>query len=285
MNPQIKNVTYYIENHLDDRFDVEMLAKLAGYSPYHFCRIFKLYIGESVMSYATRLKLERAAKDLMLKKKSMIEVALDAGYMTPTGFLKAFKTRFGTTPSAYKKRIDEHFVSYKEIDMNEPKIVQRDEVSVVFTRELGDYNKSSDKAWKRLSKDLNELEKKFQQTPPSIEMMLTQENSETLGICHDDPQVTNEDNIRYDAAIAWGEDEVNELSKYGFETKKVSGGKYAVVDYRGDANGEEAWYGLYAWVEENGYTFRDEPAFEKYLDAWGNKDTSNLHTEVYVPIA
>ena len=62
MNPQIKKVTYYIENHLDDRFDVEMLAKLAGYSPYHFCRIFKLYIGESVMSYATRLKLERAAK-------------------------------------------------------------------------------------------------------------------------------------------------------------------------------------------------------------------------------
>ena len=206
------------------------------------------------------------------------------GIKPPTGFLKAFKIRFGTTPSAYKKRIDKHFVSYKEIKMNQPKIVQRDEVSVIFTRELGNYNKSSDVAWKRLSHDLNTLEKKFKKNPPSFDLMLTEKNSETLGICHDDPQVTNENNIRYDAAISWGEKEVSELTKYGFETKKVSGGKYAMVDYKGDTNAEEAWYGLYVWVEENGYSFRDEPAFEKYTNAWTNKDTSNLHTEVYVPI-
>lgn len=236
------------------------------------------------MSYVARLKLERSAKEMMLKKKSMIEVALDAGYFTPTGFLKAFKRRFGTTPSAYKKRIDENFISYKEIKMNQPKIVEREEVSVVFTRELGDYNKSSDIAWKRLSDDLNSLGKKFEENPPSVEMMLTEQNSETLGICHDDPQVTNENNIRYDAAIAWSEESVNELAKYDFETKKVAGGKYAMVDYKGDKNAEEAWYGLYAWVEENGYTFRDEPAFEKYIDAWGSKDNKNLQTEIYVPI-
>jgi AraC family transcriptional regulator len=285
MNPQIKKVTYYIEKHLDEQFDVDMLAKVAGYSSFHFCRIFKLYLGESVMSYVNRLKLERAAKDLMLKKKSMIEVALDAGYLTPTGFLKAFKLRFGTTPSAYKEHVNEHFVSYKEIKMNQPHIEEREEVSVVFVRELGDYNKSSDKAWKKLSQKLGGLEKAFKKHPPSYEMMLTQENSETLGICHDDPKVTEDNNIRYDAAIAWGEKEVNELGKYDFETKKIAGGKYAVVDYRGDANAEDAWYGLYAWVEEQGYTFRDEPAFEKYIDAWNNPDTKNLKTLVYVPIA
>lgn len=284
MNPQIKKVTYYIENHLDDSFDVEKLARYAGYSPYHFCRIFKLYTGESVISYATRLKLERAAKDLMLQKKSMIEVALNAGYMTPTGFLKAFKTRFGTTPSTYKKRIDENFVSYKEIRMNKPEIVQREETYVVFTREMGEYERSSKIAWERLSALMNNLGTVFSKTPPSIEMNLGEGNGEALGICHDDPQVTDESNIRYDAALAWGQAEVNELAKYDFETKTVAGGRYAMVEYKGDKNAEEAWYGLYAWVEENGYEFRDEPAFEKYIDAWHTNDTTNIQTEIYVPI-
>ena len=57
-----------------------------------------------------------------------------------------------------------------------------------------------------------------------------------------------------------------------------------MVEYKGVSNGEEAWYGLYAWVEENGYSFRDEPAFEKYLNGTTQKDLEKFEVEVYVPI-
>ena len=285
MNPQIQKVTYFIENHLDDELDVMTLAKVAGYSHFHFCRIFKIHIGESAISYATRLKLERAASEMISGKKSMLEIALDAGYKTPTGFLKAFKTRFGTTPTAYKQSTQKELYKYKESMMDKTTIVEREEVQVVFTRELGNYMKSSELAWEKLSGQMNGLEKLFSQKPPSIEMKLGEGNAEALGICHDDPQITNEKNLRYDAALVWTEAEVQELAKYGFETKSVSGGKYAVLSYKGDYEvSEKAWYSIYTWVEKNGYIFRDEPAFEKYIDAWSEKDPTKIQTEIYVPL-
>ena len=284
MNEQMQKVTYYIENHLDDELDVDKLAKVAGYSTFHFCRIFKIHIGESAISYATRLKLERAAGELTFGKKSMIEVALDAGYQTPTGFLKAFKKRFGTTPTEYKSGTDVLLDRYKEIKMNTPKIVEREAVDVVFVRELGDYNVSSKKAWDKLSAQMNGLEEKFKKTPPQCEMTLGIGKAEAFGICHDDPQIADEKNIRYDAALAWSTKEVKELKKYGFETKSIVGGRYAMVFYKGVSNSEESWYGLYRWIEENGYSCRDEPSFEKYLNGATETDENNFETEIYVPI-
>ncbi len=287
MNRQILKVIYYIEKHLDDELEVKILAKVAGYSYFHFCRIFKIHIGESVMSYATRLKLERAASEVMYAKKSIIEIALDAGYQTPTGFLKAFKTRFGTTPTAYKKTalklIDIEID--KEITMKEINIVEREACHVVFTRETGNYDKSSEVAWKRLSDSLNDLEKVFAKNPPATEVCLSEKNAETLGICHDDPSITDEANIRYDAAIAWPKKEIDVLESYGFEVKSVEGGKYAVIAYMGDYGvAEQAWGTLYTWIDKSNYTFRDKPAFEKYLNAWNETDLSKIETEIYVPI-
>jgi len=285
MNAQIQKVTYYIENHLNDDLDVRMLAKIAGYSHFHFCRIFKLSVGESMISYAIRLRLERASSEVRRGKKSMIEIALDAGYQTPTGFLKAFKVRFGTTPTEYKSTAKVQHYIYKEKTMTNAKIVHREEAHVVFTRELGSYEKSSDIAWKRLSGQMEGLGEQFVKTPPSFEMDLKKGEGEALGICHDNPKVTDENNLRYDAALGWGEAEVKELEKYGFKTKKIAGGKFATVSYQCQKEGaENAWYGLYAWIEKNGYEFRDEPAFEKYLNAWNETDKSKIKTEIYVPI-
>ena len=285
MNEQIKKVTYYIEKHLDDELDVELLAKVAGYSQFHFCRIFKINMGESVKSYTIRLRLERASGELSLANKSMIEVALDAGYKTPTGFLKAFKSRFDTTPTKYKRTSQTLRHKYKDIEMKKPEIVNREEAYVVFTRELGDYRKSSEIAWKRLSAEMNSVGEKFQKHPPKVELNLGEGNGEAIGICHDDPQITNEENLRYDASLAWGKTEVEALAKYGFETKTIAGGKYAKVLYEGDyKKAEESWYGLYVWIEKNGYECRDEPAFEKYLNMPSNVDDSELLTEIYVPV-
>jgi AraC family transcriptional regulator len=278
---QVQKAVYYIETHLDEVFDVAVLAKVAGYSPFHFSRIFKLYTGESVMGYTVRLRLERAAKQMQVQKRSLIEVALDAGYETPTGFLKAFKKRFGTTPTVYKVTKKEQIQSYKEIQMNAPKVVTLEERDVVFHRELGEYEKSSQTAWQKLSDKLNRLGKELQKTPPEVVLELTQENGVFLGIIHDDPKVTEEENIRYDAAIAWSKEAVAFLAKKGFETKSVAGGKYVIVLHEGTSlESYNTWYALYAWVEEQGYTLRDVPAFEKYLEV----GVENSPLEIYIPI-
>jgi AraC family transcriptional regulator len=285
VNGQILKVTHYIEAHLDEELDVKYLAKIAGYSHYHFCRIFKLNIGESVMSYTKRLRLKKASHEVRQGHKSMIEIALDAGYQTPTGFLKAFKKHFGRTPTAYQssKWMLPH--KYRGIMMQNVEIVERDEAHVVFTREMGNYEKSSEIAWNRLSSELNGLEERFKDNPPNREIHLEAEQSEAIGICHDDPESTDEANIRYDAAVAWGQEEIALLAEYDFQTKSIAGGKYAKTFYKGDyETAEKAWYGIYAWIEKNGYEFRDEPAFEKYLNAHEESDPNKIETEVYVPI-
>lgn len=285
MNSQIQKVLYYIETHLDDELDVEILSKIAGYSPFHFCRIFKAYVGESVISYTTRLRVKKASLMVLDNQRSIIEVALDVGYQTPNGFNKAFKKIFGMTPTAYRSRRIEMLRTFKEKMMQIPTIVERDTAYVVYRREMGAYEQSSEVAWKMLSEDLNGLGAKLVEEDIKTEIVLDPKNAELLGICYDDPTTTKEDNIRYEAAIAWKKDEIVFLKKRGFDTKEIPGGRYAVVLYQGGyKKAIESWLGMYAWIEENGYKIRDIPAFEKYLNTPLEVSEADVLTEIYIPI-
>ena len=285
MNRELKKVLYYIETHLDDVLDVETLSKVSGYSQYHFCRIFKASVGESLISYTSRLRLEKASLKVIDCDKSIIEIALEAGYETPNGFNKAFKKIFGQTPTEYKSRRLKLLQTYKDKMMQIPKIVQRDKAYVVYVRENGGYEKSCDKAWEKLSKQLNNLEQKLKDEVANTKILLDIKNGELLGICHDDPTVTKEENIRYDAAIAWGKKEVDFLTNQGFDTKEIAGGKHATILCKGGyKNVFESWMALYVWCEQNGHKFRDLSPFEKYLNSPNDVSEEELLTEIYIPI-
>ncbi len=285
MNKQIQKVLYYIETHLEDDLDVEILAKVAGYSRYHFCRIFKASVGESVISYYTRLRVEIASLKVINCDKSIIEVALEAGYETPNGFNKAFKKIFGMTPTTYKSKQMYLLKNYKDNIMQTPKIVQRDEAYIVYERDIGEYTKSSQVAWEKLTKKLNDLSDTLKDQQECTDMKFDSKNRELLGICHDDPSTTAPENIRYDAAISWSKKEIDFLNEQGFETKKIPAGKYATVLYKGDWDKLiEGWTKIYIWCEQNGYQFRDFSPFEKYLNTLEEVSEDELLTEIYVPL-
>ena len=282
-NRRIAKVLHYIESHLNEPIDMPSLAKVAGYSPYHFCRIFKLHTGESVMAYVTRLRLERAARALY-SKKSISEIGFDAGYESATGFLKAFKKHFGTTPGAYKETVKNRLQRYARKFAITPEVVKCETKSVVFVREHGEYMQSSRKAWDGLIAKMDTLSSLMLASPPKTPLDLDRSACDAIGICHDDPTVTNMENIRYDAALAWGEKEIDALKRYGFETKTITGGIYAKACYIGIDNGEDTWYALYAWIGMNGYSLRDAPPFEVYSNGAAYSDMETLKVEVYLPI-
>jgi len=293
MNEQILKAIYHIEQNLDSSLGLEEVAQVVGYSKYHFCRIFKLHVGESMVEYITRLRLEKAQLKV-IQKCSIIDVALDVGFETPNGFNKAFKKIFGVTPTQYKKIKSDFLQNFKGKLMQEPKIVTLEEKFVVFTRENGEYNTSSTIAWERLSKSLNGLEEKiktsdatfFQKIKDGFTVDLDPKKGELLGICHDDPTVTQPQNIRYDASIAWSKEKIEFLKKYGYETKTVEGGKYAMATHYGNCDGSlDSWLGLYSWCEQNGYKFRDVPPFEKYVNMLEQMENPEAQiTEIYIPI-
>jgi len=91
----------HIDTHIKEKLTVKKLAERAGFSPYHFCRVFQWNIGYSIMEYVRIRRLAFAASELK-SGKYIFDIAVEYGYETHTGFIKAFKRRFGCTPEKYR---------------------------------------------------------------------------------------------------------------------------------------------------------------------------------------
>src|SRR6185436_20700588 len=103
-------VLVHIQEHLDDPLPLEELADVAHFSPFHFHRIFRGMVGESVKEHVRRLRLERAAHRLRFTGEPVTEIALDAGYQTHESFTRAFGAMFGESPSEF--RINHRVAAY-----------------------------------------------------------------------------------------------------------------------------------------------------------------------------
>lgn len=84
----------FISKNLSEELSAEIIAANAGYSVFHYCRVFKEYTGKCLMTYVREKRLEAAFAE-MRKGKTTAEVAEKCGFETPSGFLRAFKRKFG----------------------------------------------------------------------------------------------------------------------------------------------------------------------------------------------
>ncbi len=94
----IFNSLKYIEENINESIMANDIAKNAGYSLYYFSRMFKKQMGLSIMEYVKERRLIKASEEIENGKK-IIDVALDYGYQSHSGFTKAFKNKFGFSPS------------------------------------------------------------------------------------------------------------------------------------------------------------------------------------------
>lgn len=96
-NDAIFRCIQYIESNITEKLTAECIAKKMGYSVYHFSRIFKENMGVSLMEYVKDRKLLKAAEDIMNGKK-ILDVAIEYGYETHSGFTKAFRKKYDFSP-------------------------------------------------------------------------------------------------------------------------------------------------------------------------------------------
>lgn len=92
----------YIDSHLTQKLTADLLASKAGFSTYHFCRVFRFDVGCSVMDYVRQRRLMFAAVQLSTGRK-IIDIALEYGFETHSGFSKAFRRHFGYSPEIYAR--------------------------------------------------------------------------------------------------------------------------------------------------------------------------------------
>lgn len=98
----IQRILDYIEDNLKAEISVEELSDLAGFSLFHFYRLFQSAVGMPVMQYITRRRLLHGIHEISLGHKK-IDVALSYGYETYAGFYKSFVREIGYTPKVYLK--------------------------------------------------------------------------------------------------------------------------------------------------------------------------------------
>ena len=92
----------YIEDNLCSEITAAELADMAGFSLFHYYRLFQQVTGMPVMQYILRRRLLHGVY-AMKQGSTKIGAALLYGFDTYAGFYKAFCREFGSTPSEFLK--------------------------------------------------------------------------------------------------------------------------------------------------------------------------------------
>ncbi|MBN2131216.1 MAG: AraC family transcriptional regulator [Sedimentisphaerales bacterium] len=285
---RLLRVLVFIQQNLDEPMPLEELARVAHFSPYHFHRIFRGMVGESLKEHIRRLRLERAALRLKHTDRSVLDIALEAGFQTHESFTRAFGALLGCSPSQFRSNNTiaftapgVHFQNGVVETQNlrsqllsggaimEVKIERLEPLRVAFVRHVGPYNEVG-QAWETLCMRLGRKG-------------LIGPDSRFVGVCHDDPEVTAPEKIRYDACITVGEDFTPE-GEVGVQM--LPGGEFAVVTHSGPyENLNQTYAALFGqWLPHSGRELRSEPSLEFYLNDPESTDPEDLLTDIYAPL-
>lgn len=87
---------------LDEPLRLEDVARAAMLSPFHFHRVFRAMMGETLNEFVKRLRLERAlVRMAQARRPSLTAIALACGFSSSSDFSRCFKQRYGAAPSAF----------------------------------------------------------------------------------------------------------------------------------------------------------------------------------------
>jgi AraC family transcriptional regulator len=94
-----------IDRHPDATLTLSNLAREAGLSRFHFLRTFERVTGVTPHQYVMRARLREAATRLVAESDNVLHIALDCGFGDISSFNRAFRSEFGVSPRAYRRRI------------------------------------------------------------------------------------------------------------------------------------------------------------------------------------
>lgn len=298
---RINRVMDYISLNLDKPIDLNILASIASFSPYHFHRIFTAMVGETPNSFVSRIKLEKTAQLLLDNPQAPVsDISFACGFTNASSFSRAFKGYFNMTTTQlrdegkaiyikngirYSKdckavsKIGKHpqqvnaqfcSVELKELIIMDTKIEikQMPELNLIYCRHMGAFNKIG-----------QSYEKLFKWAIPRG---LVNHNTKTVTVYQDDPAITSIDKVRQDASIVV-EGEVKVEAEIGKST--IPSGKYAVGRFEiKETEFEEAWNTMCAWLTESGCQPGDSPTYEYYHNDYSNDPEHRFIVDICIPV-
>ena len=274
-------VLVHIQANLDEDLSLDVVAKRVGLSSFHFHRLFRSAIGETLKQYTQRLRLERAANRLVIHDTTILEVALDSGFQSHETFSREFKRRFQVTPRGYREwgrgKLAQNSVStlpldemYDDFELSETKVTRIAQLHCAFIRHVGPYEAVPDTLWHRLAEWA-----RARRLP--IDLIF-------LGIAHDAPGITPPDKLRFDAAIVVPEAFAANRS-IGHQV--LGPAEFAITTHIGHYRTLGQAYGTIVnrVGRLKGYSLGGLPSIEFYRTTRVDANHEMNHTEIYIPVS
>jgi AraC family transcriptional regulator len=307
---RINRVLEHIDRHLDQPLELDALAGVANFSPFHFHRLFSAWMGETLGEYLRRRRLELAALRLVSQPSTpVLDIALASGFGSAEAFARAFKARFGSSATAWRARERARRSSIGSQGEDNRKhgqvksksnqasdgrtsnhgtsrsrameglmtattnvtLVDRQPTTVAYLRHLGPYGMPIADFWQNTV----------------YPWMVTNNllGQPRYGVSHDDPAITEPGRLRYDACV-----EVPEgfVGAGNHQMTTIPGGKYAVTHFQGaTASIGDAWAALLRdWLPASGMQLDSRPFFEYYpRDSTYDPKTGEFTCDLCIPVA
>ena len=94
----------YINEHYNERISIDEISNNAGYSKYHFARIFKEVMGYTIVDHLNATRCEKAKHMLLETTKPISQICFDCGFEYSSYFSKIFKQHYNCIPSDFRKK-------------------------------------------------------------------------------------------------------------------------------------------------------------------------------------
>ena len=223
----------HAQTNLDATLSVAELAATVDRSPSHFARRFATATGESPRRHVERLRLERAARMLVTRDATVLEIALDCGYASHETFTRAFVRRFGRTPSRWRADAATRRASETQPPraqdgleeelavghLSETRIRRLRPLQLLFARHIGPYESVPVSLWDEL--------------PAAAVRLGTGTDGQLVGIAHDAPEITDPSRLRFDAGMVVHRTPPVTAHERGVGFEVIEGGTFAITTHIG----------------------------------------------------
>ena len=274
---RLEGVIDFVDAHLDDELSLERMATVAAISPFHFHRLFHQWSGETLNEFVRRRRLDVAAGRLRhCPDEKITAISLNCGFASPEGFARAFRERFGMTPSCWRSggwangRVPANDCWVRR--MPRVTVTREPEIDVLFMRGRGDFGLVAPSLWERFMSAVRALGLVDQ---PLLFMGL------------DDPGIVGSARCRMDACV-----QLPATFGAGLACpppllhKRVPPRWVATLQYDGPVEDiAEGWSTMLTqWLPHSAFRLAIGPFFERYDPARGTPGGRSVRCELGMPV-
>jgi AraC family transcriptional regulator len=278
---RLDRVLEHMTQRLDQPLSLEQLAAIGHFSPYHFHRIYRGLMGETVAETLRRMRLHRAAVELLQGTRTLDAIARHCGYGSAAAFNRSFAQTYGLPPGEFRRRrglgiglapritTDIDLISEQDVPtMYEVKITQLAPIGVAALAHHGAYH---------------DIGATFEKLAAWAAAHRVPASNRSFGLYYDDPESKPAAELRSRACVEAPDDLPMEGAVHRLE---IAGGRYAVLIHTGPyAELERPYRWLFGeWLPASGEEAADAPVVEEYLNDPHSLPPAQWQTAICVPL-